>query len=110
MKLRIQSAQTLGLLVRATRKSARLRQDDTADSVGVGHVFLRDVEHGKQTVQLGKVLHLLDQLGIHLYTNVAPDVAETLNKLQQEGLRPLKSRRRKPAEGSPQDISRESTS
>ena len=36
----------------------------TACSAGVGPVFVREVERGKETVQLGRVLKLLSELGI----------------------------------------------
>ncbi len=38
------------------RHQQGLRLDDTAGSAGVGHVFWREVERGKDSVQLGRVL------------------------------------------------------
>jgi len=46
------------LLMRATRKQQKVRIDDVAGSAGVGPVFVREVERGKETVQLGRVLQV----------------------------------------------------
>jgi len=40
--------------------------------VDSSHVFLRDVECGKPTVQLGRVLRLLQELGIRITLDI-PD-------------------------------------
>lgn len=74
MHINIDSAQTLGQIVRAVRKDQRLRQDDAAGSVGVSENFLGKLERGGDTVQLGKVLHVLAELGITLYADV-PEAA-----------------------------------
>lgn len=66
MKISIDSVDALGDAVWAVRKARRLRQDDTAGAAGVSHVFVRDVERGKPTVQFGRVLQLLSELGIEL--------------------------------------------
>lgn len=66
MKISIDSVDALGDAVWAVRKARRLRQDDTAGAAGVSHVFVRDVERGKPTVQLGRVLQLLSELGIEV--------------------------------------------
>ncbi|AVA14718.1 type II toxin-antitoxin system Y4mF family antitoxin [Sphingopyxis granuli] len=55
---------TLGQLVRRVRKQAGLRQDELAGAAGVGIRFIVDLESGKSTLQIGKVLHVLDTLGI----------------------------------------------
>lgn len=88
----LQSVADLGLIVRAVRKSQDLRLDDLAGSAGVGHVFVRDVEHGKETVQLGKVLRLLEELGVELTLNVPTEAIPHLQRLKANGLRPLKPR------------------
>ncbi|WP_437882085.1 helix-turn-helix domain-containing protein [Pseudomonas sp. LRF_L74] len=68
--LPLQDPAQLGQLVRTLRRSQGIRQDDLASMVGVSHVFLRDVESGKGTVQLGKVLALLQELGVRLHAEV----------------------------------------
>jgi hypothetical protein len=94
MNTRITSVAQLGMLVRASRRVEKLRLDDLAGCAGVGHVFVREVEHGKETVQLGKVLRLMDELGLHLQVNVPANVAVEFELLKAKGMRPLKARRK----------------
>jgi transcriptional regulator with XRE-family HTH domain len=94
MLVPIRSAKELGTLIRAARRTQKLRIDDTAGTAGVGHVFVRDVERGKPTVQLGRVMQLLAELGIELKAEVLDTVIPELQRLQSTGLKPLKSRRR----------------
>lgn len=56
----------IGRLIRAERKSQGLRQDELAAASGVGLRFVVELERGKQTVQLGKVLAVLAALGCTL--------------------------------------------
>jgi y4mF family transcriptional regulator len=62
----IRTTEDLGHLIQAQRKRQGLRQADLAAMVGVSHVFLGDVEKGRPTVSLGRVLQVLDELGITL--------------------------------------------
>lgn len=66
----IKSTEGLGELIRRVRKAQGLRQDDLAGMAGSSHVFVLDVERGKPTVQLGKVLALLQELGIRLVADL----------------------------------------
>lgn len=68
----IRTAEDLGRLIRDQRKRQGLRQTDLAAIIGASHVFVGDVEKGKPSVQLGRVLHLLDELGLELRLSV-PD-------------------------------------
>lgn len=72
MLVRITSVEEIGRIARDMRKRQGLRQDDLAAMIGSSHVFLRDVETGKPGVQLGRVLQLLDELGIRVCLDV-PD-------------------------------------
>lgn len=92
MQLPIHSVSDLGMAIRAVRKEQGLRQDDTAGSAGVGHVFLRDVERGKETVQLGLVLKVLDELGIGLSIDVPGEALPRVTALRTKGLKPLPGR------------------
>lgn len=56
----------IGETVRDARKAAGLRQDQLAASAGVGLRFVVELERGKQTAQLGKVLQVLTALGLSL--------------------------------------------
>ena len=84
MLIDIASPEVLGILIRATRKHQKIRMDDVAGSAGVGPVFVREVERGKPSVQLGRVMKLLTELGIELKADIAEDVMPDFLKLQQQ--------------------------
>lgn len=92
MKLPIRTVADLGLLARATRRAYRLRLDDVAGSAGLGPVFVGDVEHGKETVQFGRVLRLLEELGIQLVADVPPAAQAEYEQLARTGVKPRKTR------------------
>ena len=96
MKVTITNPAELGLVVRATRKAQGLRLDDVAAFAGVGPVFAGDVEYGKETVQLGRVLKLVQQLGLKVVIDAPDAAASALASLRERGLRERK-KRRKPA-------------
>lgn len=56
----------LGRLVRETRRALGLTQPKLALSAGVGVRFLVDMEKGKPTAQIGKIMRVLAALGIEL--------------------------------------------
>lgn len=56
----------IGAIVRRERKALGLRQDELAAASGVGLRFLVELERGKPTVQMGKVLDVLTALGCDL--------------------------------------------
>lgn len=56
----------IGAAVKATRKRLGVTQRDLAMTSGTGLRFISDLEQGKPTCQLGKVLSLLHTLGITL--------------------------------------------
>ncbi len=57
---------TIGQIIRDERKELSLRQDELAAASGVGLRFLVELERGKVTVQMGKVLDVLAALGCEL--------------------------------------------
>lgn len=57
------TAADIGGVVRAARKDAGLRQYELAGAAGVGLRFIVELEGGKATAQVGKVLQVLDALG-----------------------------------------------
>ena len=93
MLIPIKTPQELGLLIRATRKHQKVRMDDVAGSAGVGPVFVREVERGKETVQLGRVMKLLAELGVELKADVPEDVEPAFAALKLTGVKPLKPRK-----------------
>ncbi len=56
----------IGKIVRDARKAAGLRQDQLAASAGVGLRFLVELERGKTTVQLDKILLVFQALGLQM--------------------------------------------
>lgn len=60
------TTQQIGEAVRAQRKALGLTQIEAAGLCGVGERFLRELELGKATVQLGKVLQVMSGLGMTL--------------------------------------------
>ncbi len=94
MQQRINTVQDLGVLVRATRKHARVRIDDLAASAGLSKQFVNDLELGKETVQLGKVLQALADLGIYLTADVPQSTLSNVSD-SQEQIERTNERRRK---------------
>ncbi len=62
----INSAQALGSFVRDKRKKDQLTQIELAELTGVGVRFLSELENGKPSVQLDKVLLVLAGLGLKI--------------------------------------------
>lgn len=62
----------IGAIVRQARLAQGLRQDQLAAASGVGVRFLVELERGKPTVRLGKVLAVLDALGCRLQVTAPP--------------------------------------
>lgn len=65
----------LGDLVRASRLAQGLTRDNVAIATGLSPKFITHIEAGKPTAQIGKVLHLLDELGITLRAHVSVDIS-----------------------------------
>lgn len=62
----IRSSVELGAVIREQRKRLALKQLDLAGLGNTGNRFIVDLENGKPTVQLQKVLDLMDLLGLEL--------------------------------------------
>ena len=58
------TAKQIGEMVNATRKSLAVTQRDLAMTSGTGLRFIIELEKGKSTCQLSKVLTVLNTLGI----------------------------------------------
>jgi HTH-type transcriptional regulator / antitoxin HipB len=56
--------ESIGDLVKQTRKQLKITQKDLALTSGTGLRFIIELEQGKATCQLGKVLTVLNTLGI----------------------------------------------
>ena len=66
-KVKLQTVSEIGALIRATRKRQRVSQAVLAGLASVGTRFISDLENGKGTVQVQKLLDVLNALGLGLY-------------------------------------------
>lgn len=62
----VRDAASLGAVVRTARHVAGFSQQDFADLAGVGRRFVSELENGKPTLELGKVIACCKALGIDL--------------------------------------------
>lgn len=63
---KILNTKSLGDVVRQQRKSQGATQVEFASLCGVGVRFISDLENGKPTIEMGKVLQVLNSLGLEL--------------------------------------------
>ncbi len=63
---RIRHSEDLGKLIRRVRAEQELLQTDLAGLAGTGNRFIVDLERGKPTLQLQKVLDVLDLMGLEV--------------------------------------------
>jgi transcriptional regulator with XRE-family HTH domain len=84
MQITVQDTAQIGKVVRAVRKSQRLRQDDAAGSIGVSENFLGKIERGGERVQAGKLLRVLADLGIKVILDVPPAAAARVEAALKE--------------------------
>jgi HTH-type transcriptional regulator / antitoxin HipB len=62
----VRSSVELGAIVRQQRKKLAMKQLDIAGLGNTGNRFIVDLESGKPTLQLQKVLDVMDLLGLEL--------------------------------------------
>ncbi len=67
-----QSAVEVGKIIAAARRHHKLTQAELARAIGATQKWVSEVEQGKETAQIGKVLRVLSHLGVRLRTGVAP--------------------------------------
>lgn len=65
--MRITTMAELGALIREERMRQKLTQTDLAGISGVGITFISQLENGKETVEMERVIRVLTMLGIDLY-------------------------------------------
>ncbi len=63
----------LGALVTTRREELDLTQVGLADIAGCGNRFVAELEAGKTTVRLDKLLDVLNALGLHLEVASGPE-------------------------------------
>ena len=62
----IKSTKELGELLRKKRKDQDLTQAQVAEHCGISPRFVSEVERGKASAEIGKVLYLMETLGVDL--------------------------------------------
>ena len=66
MKNRVVTTVDIGTAIRKKRREDGLTLADAAALSGVGYRFMSDLENGKETAQVGKVLKVLTALGLNM--------------------------------------------
>ena len=64
--MRVKNTTELGSEIRKKRKSMGYTQSDISDRTGLSKSFISEVENGKETAELGKVIFLLSVLGLNI--------------------------------------------
>jgi HTH-type transcriptional regulator / antitoxin HipB len=66
MNVVVKNTNEIGILIQETRKKLKLTQIEVASAAGIGTRLLVEIEKGKSTVQIGKLLQVLDVLGFEI--------------------------------------------
>lgn len=66
MKLALRTPADIGAIIRDRRKALGLDQSDLADQIGVGRLWVNQVEKGKPGASVGLVLRALAAVGVDL--------------------------------------------
>lgn len=74
--MKLNNTKQLGQLAKIVRQAQSLDQSTAGLLSGNGLTFMSQFENGKETVEIGRVLRLLDQLGIELLIDIPPGVSE----------------------------------
>jgi len=70
--IEVKSPEDLGLLIRKARERRNQSQQSFADLAGVGRRFVSELENGKATLELGKVLKVMRAAGISIFARNPP--------------------------------------
>ncbi|HUZ10280.1 MAG TPA: helix-turn-helix domain-containing protein [Acidimicrobiales bacterium] len=63
---RIYTPESLGAAIRHYRKQAGLSQAELAELAGLNRTYLSNLESGKETEQVRRILRVLRQLGVRM--------------------------------------------
>ncbi len=64
---KLRTAADIGQLVRETRKAQGISQEQTAGVAGTGIRLVSDLENGKGTIQVDKMIKVAEALGLGIY-------------------------------------------
>ena len=62
----IRTCESMGKTIRNLRRAQGITQAQLAGLSNTGVRFISDLENGKETCHLGKILHVLDTLGVEI--------------------------------------------
>lgn len=79
----VRGVEDIGSLIRLARKNQGFSINNTAPLVNLSTKFISEVERGKDTAELGKVLKLLDGVGLTLVAVPKP-YAKQIEQYVQE--------------------------
>ena len=68
--MNIKNPEQLGAAIRTRRRQLKVTQKDLAMTCGTGLRFIIDLEKGKPTCQIGKVLQVIQALGLKLQITI----------------------------------------
>lgn len=71
----------LGKIIKSRRKEKKMTQKDLSLHCNVGERFLSELERGKPTVELGKVLKVMSRLNIELVVQSTSEVQKNKYKI-----------------------------
>lgn len=63
---RVYTPASLGAAIRHYRREARLSQAELAERAGLNRTYLSDLERGKETEQVKRILRVFKQLGVRM--------------------------------------------
>lgn len=63
---RVSTAEELGARIRQRRQALGMTQQDVADAAGTGRRFVSELEAGKPTLEIGKILDVCQAIGLDL--------------------------------------------
>lgn len=78
--MKIKNSKQLGLVAKHVRQAQSIDQLTAGLLSGNGITFISQFENGKETVEIGRVFQLLDQLGINIELDLPPDLSEQVVK------------------------------
>lgn len=62
----IQNTKALGQLIKDRRKELHYTQETVSNYTGLSKSFISDVENGKKSAEIEKIIYLLNSLGMDL--------------------------------------------
>jgi len=68
-QVKITDTDTLGKLLRKKRKSQQMTIDDVSMFTGLSSRFISEVERGKLTAEIGKILQLMQAVGVDFFAD-----------------------------------------